>query len=170
MHALRIPSTALSQSQAMQLRVEKAVSAFPEVAYVFSKTGTAEVAADPMPPNASDTFIILKPQDRVARPGLTKEELIKRRSQAAVEDLPGNVYEFSQPIQMRFNELLAGTRGDLAIKVFGEEFEPMLPVANQIAAILRGINGRRGRQGRAGDRPAVPGDQDRQGRDRATWA
>ena len=140
MHALRIPSTALSQSQGMQLHVEKAVSAFPEVAYVFSKTGTAEVASDPMPPNASDTFIILKPQEEWPDPALPKEELIGR-IQEAVEKLAGNNYEFTQPIQMRFNELLAGTRGDLAVKVFGEEFDLMLPVANQIATVLRGTPG-----------------------------
>lgn len=140
MHALRIPSTALSQSQGMQLHVEKAVSAFPEVAYVFSKTGTAEVASDPMPPNASDTFIILKPQEEWPDPALPKEELIDR-IQEAVEKLAGNNYEFTQPIQMRFNELLAGTRGDLAVKVFGEEFDQMLPVANQIATVLRGTPG-----------------------------
>src|SRR6476646_4714901 len=110
MQALCIPSTALSKSQEMQIRVETTVSAFPQVAYVFSKTGTAEIAADPMPPNASDTFIILKPQTEWPDSSLPKEELIKR-IQVAVEDLPGNVYEFSQPIQLRFNELLAGTRG-----------------------------------------------------------
>ena len=140
MHAIRIPSTALGQSQGMQLQIEKTVSSFPEVAYVFSKTGTAEIAADPMPPNVSDTFIILKPQEEWPDRSLTKDELIKR-VQEAVQKLPGNNFEFTQPIQMRFNELLAGTRGDLAVKVFGEEFETMLPAANQIATILRGIDG-----------------------------
>jgi heavy metal efflux system protein len=140
MHALRIPSTSLTQSQAMQLRVEQAVSRFPEVAVVFSKTGTAEVAADPMPVNVSDTFIILAPRDRWPDPALPKEALV-RRIEAAVKQLPGNNYEFTQPIQMRFNELLAGTRGDLAVKVFGEEFAPMLAVANQLAGILRGVAG-----------------------------
>ncbi|PDT73889.1 CusA/CzcA family heavy metal efflux RND transporter [Bradyrhizobium sp. C9] len=140
MHALRIPSTALSQSQAMQLSVEKAVSRFPQVSFVFSKTGTAEVASDPMPPNASDTFIILKPRAEWPDPSLTKEQLIEDISKA-VGRLPGNVYEFTQPIQMRFNELLAGVRGDIAVKVFGDEFEPMQKAANQIAAALRGVRG-----------------------------
>ncbi|SDB71621.1 efflux RND transporter permease subunit [Belnapia rosea] len=140
MHALRIPSTALTQSQAMQLRVEETVSRFAEVAVVFSKTGTAEVAADPMPVNVSDAFIILKPRDQWPDPGLSKEELVSRIEEA-VKRLPGNNYEFTQPIQMRFNELLAGTRGDLAVKVFGEEFGPMLAAANQIANVLRGIRG-----------------------------
>ena len=140
MNALRIPSTALSQSQAMQLMIEKAIRGFPQVALVFSKTGTAEMATDPMPPNASDTFIMLKPRDEWPDPGLTKDEL-QRQIEEAVRGLAGNMCEFSQPIQMRFNELIAGGRGDIAIKVFGEEFEPMLRVANHIASILRGTKG-----------------------------
>jgi heavy metal efflux system protein len=130
----------LSQSQAMQFEVEKAVSRFPQVAFVYSKTGTAEVASDPMPPNASDTFIILKPQDQWPNPRLGKDALIEELEHA-VKRLPGNVYEFTQPIQMRFNELLAGVRGDIAVKVFGEEFEPMLRAASIIARILRSTEG-----------------------------
>jgi heavy metal efflux system protein len=140
MHALRIPSTSLAQSQAMQMDVEKAVSALPEVAYVFSKTGTAEIASDPMPPNAADTFIILKPQQQWPDPELTKDALLEQ-VEAAVRELPGNNYEFTQPIQMRFNELLAGVRGDVAVKVFGDDFEPLLRAANQISDILRATKG-----------------------------
>ena len=140
MHAIRIPSTSLSQSQQMQLRLEQVVSRFPEVAFVYSKTGTAEAASDPMPPNVSDTFIILKPSDQWPDPDLGKDELIKK-IQSAIEKQPGNNLVFSQPIQMRFNELLAGARGDLAVKIFGEEFEPMLRAANQVAGILRSTSG-----------------------------
>ncbi|CAM2731477.1 MULTISPECIES: efflux RND transporter permease subunit [Methylobacterium] len=140
LNASRIPSTSLTQSQAMQLKVEEVVAGFPQVATVFSKTGTAEIASDPMPPSASDTFVILKPQAEWPDPTLTKAAL-QAQIEAALGDLAGNVYEFSQPIQLRFNELLAGTRGDLAVKVFGDAFEPMLKTANQIAAILRGIDG-----------------------------
>jgi cobalt-zinc-cadmium resistance protein CzcA len=140
MHAIRIPSTSLSQSQSMQLGLEKAVSRFPQVAFVYSKTGTAEVASDPMPPNVSDTFIILKPSDQWPDPDLGKDELIKR-IRSAIEKQPGNNLVFSQPIEMRFNELLAGARGDLAVKVFGDEFEPMLQTANQVASVLRSTNG-----------------------------
>ena len=136
MNALRIPSTSLSQSVAMQLRIEAVVSRFPQVSYVFSKTGTAEIASDPMPPNSSDTFIILKPQDQWPDPALTKAEL-REQIEKAVSELAGNVLEFSQPIQLRFNELLAGTRGDLAVKVFGDEFEPMHKAAESIADVLR---------------------------------
>jgi cobalt-zinc-cadmium resistance protein CzcA len=139
-HALRIPSAGLAQSQAMQLKVEKAVSALPQVDFVFSKTGTAEVASDPMPPNASDTFVMLKPQDQWPNPILSKEALL-REIEEAVGELPGNSYEFTQPIQMRFNELLAGTRGDLAVKIFGDNFDALIRSANQVAAILRATKG-----------------------------
>ncbi len=140
MHAIRIPSAGLTQSQAMQLAVERTVSRFPQVAFVFSKTGTADLAGDPMPPNASDTFIILKPREAWPDPSMTKDALIEEISKA-VNLLPGNAYEFTQPIQMRFNELLAGVRGDIAVKIFGDEFEPMLRAANDVAASLRGVRG-----------------------------
>ena len=140
MQALRIPSTSLGQSQAMQSAVERRVSSFKEVAFIYSKTGTAEVASDPMPPSASDTFIILRPRAEWPDPGLPKEELV-RQIEASVEKLPGNALEFTQPIQMRFNELLAGVRGDLAVKVFGDEYGPMLRAAGQISAILNRIEG-----------------------------
>lgn len=140
LHAIRIPSTSLDQSQAMQFDVEKTVSALPEVAYVFSKTGTGESALDPMPPNISDTYVMLKPRDRWPDPAMPKGRLIEQIEEI-VRGLPGNNYEFTQPIQMRFNELLAGVRGDIAVKVFGDEFEPMLRSANQIAAVLRQLDG-----------------------------
>lgn len=140
MHALRIPSTGIKQSSQMQLQVENTVMQFKEVAFVFSKTGTAEMAADPMPPSASDTFIILKPRDQWPDPSLAKSELIER-IEHKVAELPGNNYEFTQPIQMRFNELLSGVRADVAVKVFGDEFPQMLATANEVAQVLRGVAG-----------------------------
>ena len=140
MNTLRIPSTSLSQSQAMQLVVEKTIRKFPQVSVVFSKAGTAELATDPAPPNNVDAIIMLKPREEWPDPKLTKDEL-QRQIKDAVGTLAGNTYEFSQPIQWRFNELIAGVRGDIAVKVFGEEFEPMLKIANQIAALLRSTNG-----------------------------
>lgn len=136
----RIPSTSLSQSQAMQFELERTVSKFPEVAFVFSRAGTPEIAADPMPPNAADAYVILKPQDQWPDPSMAKPELI-RRIETELEKLPGSHVGFSQPIQMRFNELVAGVREDLAIKVFGDEFEPMLGVAGEVASVLRSIKG-----------------------------
>ncbi len=140
MHAMRIPSTSLTQSSRMQLDLERVVSGFPEVAFVFSKTGTAEMAADPMPPNVSDTFIIFKPQEQWPDPEESKPSL-QRRIEEAVEELPGNNYEFTQPIQMRFNELIAGVRGDVAVKVYGDDPERMQRTAQEIAGLLRGIKG-----------------------------
>ena len=140
MQANRIPSASLGQSQAMQLEIENVVRAFPQVAYVFSKTGTAEVATDPMPPNLTDTFIMLKPQEEWPDPHLPKNELITQIGDKLAQ-LPGNAYEFTQPIQLRFNELLAGVRGDIAVKVFGEDYDAMVKAANHIAAILRETRG-----------------------------
>ncbi|MBB6252996.1 efflux RND transporter permease subunit [Nitrospirillum iridis] len=138
--AVRIPSTSLTQSTAMQRAVEEAVGALPEVALVFSKTGTAEMAADPMPPNASDTFIILKPRDQWPDPGLPKAELVAR-IEAALARLPGNAYEFTQPIQMRFNELISGVRSDVAVKLYGDDFDALQATAARIAGVLQGVSG-----------------------------
>lgn len=140
LHAMRIPSTSLTQSQAMQFEVEKAVAAFQEVAFVFSKTGTAEMAADPMPPNVSDTFIIFKPRSEWPNATLPKYQLIQRM-ETAVQNIIGHNYEFTQPIQMRFNELIAGVRSDIAVKVNGDDFDTMNTYANQIAGILRTVPG-----------------------------
>ncbi len=140
LQALRIPSTALTQAQDMQFELERAVARFPEVAFVFSKTGTAEMASDPMPPNATDTFLILRPQDAWPDPHEPKESLIARIEEA-VNRLPGNAYEFTQPIQMRFNELIAGVRGDLAVKVYGDDFAAMQKTAREIARVIEGVEG-----------------------------
>jgi cobalt-zinc-cadmium resistance protein CzcA len=140
MEVKRIPSTSLSQSQIMQLANERMAGRFPQVAFVFSRTGTPDLAADPMPPSASDTYIILKPRERWPDPDLPKEDLISQLD-AEASKLPGNKIGFSQPIQMRFNELIAGVREDLAVKIFGDEFEPMLRAAGQIASILRTVEG-----------------------------
>jgi len=140
MQANRIPSASPSQSQEMQFQVENAVRSFAEVAYVFSKAGTAEVATDPMPPNLADTYIMLKPQTEWPNPALPKAELVEK-IKARVGELPGNAYDFTQPIQLRFNELLAGARGDIAVKIFGEDFKTMLDAANVVAGVMNGVKG-----------------------------
>jgi heavy metal efflux system protein len=137
---MRIPSTSLTQSTEMQLKVEKALLRFPEVALVYSKTGTAEMASDPMPPNISDTFVILKPQEQWPNPSEPKKSLIERM-EAALEKIPGNKYEFTQPIQMRFNELISGVRSDVAVKVYGDKFEEMGKTAQAISRIVEKIPG-----------------------------
>ncbi len=138
--ALRIPSTSLEQSLRMQRQVERVIASFPEVAYVYSKTGTAEVASDPMPPNASDSFIILKPQEEWPDKGESKAELVKRMEEK-LEGLTGNVFEFTQPIQMRFNELIAGVRGDVAIKIYGDDLDALALTAGQVASVLQTVPG-----------------------------
>lgn len=140
MEVKRVPSTALAQSQAMQLLIERQISKLPEVAFVFSRTGTPDLAADPMPPNASDTYIIVKPEDEWPDPFLTKDGLIKK-IEAETAKLPGNKVGFSQPIEMRFNELIAGVREDLAVKVFGDDFAEMQRTAGRIADVVRKIDG-----------------------------
>ncbi len=182
MHAMRIPATSLTQSQLMQKDVERTVATLPEVAFIYSKTGTAELASDPMPPNVSDTFIVLKPKSEW-RSEAELDKLIAEKTteiaklgghdehgheghghgggeeehaelkieghkgkliqliQLTVATVPGNNYEFTQPIQMRFNELIAGVRGDVAIKVYGDDFVKMQATAQQILTVLQGIPG-----------------------------
>ncbi len=138
--AWRPPGTSVDQSQRMQFAVEKTISREPEVRYAFSRTGTSEIASDPMPPNATDTFVMLKPRKEWPDPSLAKEELVER-IQKHVSTIPGNGYELTQPIQMRFNELIAGVRGDIAVKVFGDDFGQMNATANRIADVLRKVRG-----------------------------
>jgi cobalt-zinc-cadmium resistance protein CzcA len=134
--ASRVPGTSIEQSQAMQAQIERALRGMPEIRTVFSRTGTAEVASDPMPPNATDTFVMLKPRKQWPNPGEAKAAVVAR-IEARLAQVPGHAYEITQPIQMRFNELIAGVRSDVAIKVFGEDNGEMAATANRIAAILR---------------------------------
>ncbi|HQS95415.1 MULTISPECIES: CusA/CzcA family heavy metal efflux RND transporter [unclassified Novosphingobium] len=136
----RVPSVSLEQSLAMQRSVEAAVKRLPEVETMFSKTGTAEVATDPMPPNVSDGFVILKPQEEWPDGVKTKADVIARIEKAGASQL-GNLYEVSQPIQLRFNELIAGVRGDVAIKLYGDDLDKMTQSANEMVRILQGIPG-----------------------------
>lgn len=138
--AIRVPSTSLEQAQEMQFRVERTLSAMPEVALVFTRTGTAELASDPMPPNVSDTFVMLHPREQWPNPRLPREELVQRMEQS-LGRLLGNNYEFTQPIQMRFNELIAGVRSDVAVMIYGDDFAVMSAQAERIAGILRGVQG-----------------------------
>lgn len=140
MHALRIPGTSLSQAVQMQTALERRIAQFPEVERVVAKIGTAEVATDPMPPSVADTFIMLKDRKDWPDPRKPRAELLAEL-QAAVAEIPGNNYEFTQPIQMRFNELLSGVRADVAIKVFGDDLDQLLEVGNAVEAVIGGIEG-----------------------------
>jgi len=140
LHALRIPGTSLTQSLQMQGAVEDVVKSFGEVDKVFAKIGTAEVATDPMPPSVADTFVMLKPREQWPDPKRSKADLVAAM-EAAVAKIPGNNYEFTQPIQMRFNELISGVRSDVAVKVYGDDLDVMTEVGEQVEAVLKAIPG-----------------------------
>ncbi|WP_065756187.1 efflux RND transporter permease subunit [Bradyrhizobium paxllaeri] len=140
LHAMRIPGTSLSQAMEMQKTLETAIREFPEVKEVFSKVGTAEVATDPMPPNVADNFVMLKPRDQWPDPKRSKSDLVEALEKRVAE-VPGNNYEFTQPIQMRFNELISGVRSDVGVKVFGDNLDTLLQVAGRVQAVIQKVPG-----------------------------
>ncbi|MEE4885850.1 CusA/CzcA family heavy metal efflux RND transporter [Pseudomonas alliivorans] len=141
LQALRVPGTSLTQSVDMQQRLEKAViEKMPEVERMFARTGTAEIAADPMPPNISDSYVMLKPQSEWPDPDKSRETLIAELQKAAA-GVPGSNYELSQPIQLRFNELVSGVRSDVAVKVFGDDMAVLNQTAAKIAAAMQKVPG-----------------------------
>ncbi len=140
MHALRIPGTSLEQAVRLQKILEKEIRKLPEVDIVFAKAGTAEVATDAVPPSVADNFIILKPRDKWPDPDKPKLQVIAEL-EALVTPIPGNRYEFLQPIQMRFNELISGVRAELAIKVFGDDFDQLIKLGNEIESALKKVPG-----------------------------
>ena len=140
LHALRIPGTSLDQAVQMQATLEARITQFPEVERVFGKLGTAEVATDPMPPSVADTFLMLKPRSKWPDPRKPREQLVAE-IETAVRQLPGNNYEFTQPIQMRMNELISGVRADVAIKVYGDDLDTLVEVGKRIEAVARSVAG-----------------------------
>lgn len=140
MHALRITGTGIEQSVQMQKQLEQALLAQPEIANVFSKIGTADVASDPMPPNVADTFLMLKPREQWPNPALSKEELVKQ-IRHLVNEVPGNNYEFTQPIEMRFNELIAGVRADVALRIYGDDLAILKQFGEKATGLIRNITG-----------------------------
>ena len=140
MHALRIPGTSLSQAVALQKILEEKINQMPEVERVFAKIGTADVATDAVPPSVADNFIILKPRSEWPNPNKPKAQFVEELA-AVVEPIPGNRYEFLQPIQMRFNELLSGVRAELAIKVFGDDFDTLNELGKSINTAIINVEG-----------------------------
>lgn len=138
MHALRIPGTSLSQSIEFQQILESRIKELPEVQRVFAKIGTADVATDAVPPSVADNFIILKPRSEWPNPDKLKSEVVADL-ETLVSDIPGNRYEFLQPIQMRFNELLSGVRAELAIKVFGDDLDLLAEVGRNIEEAISDV-------------------------------
>jgi cobalt-zinc-cadmium resistance protein CzcA len=140
LHALRIPGTSLSQAVEMQTELERTIKQFPEVERIFAKLGTAEIATDPMPPSVADNFVMLKPQSEWPDPTRSKADLVQAMREATAK-VPGNNYEYTQPIQMRFNELLSGVRSDVAVKVFGDDMDTMNASAESISRVLESVPG-----------------------------
>lgn len=140
MHAMRIPGTSLTQSVQMQRQIEQRLLQFPEVAKVFSKIGTPEVASDPMPPSVADTFIMMKPRGQWPDPRKPRARLLAELEEA-VEELPGNNYEFTQPIQMRMNELISGVRADVAVMLYGDDLDTLMEVGRRIEKVAAGVPG-----------------------------
>ncbi len=140
LHALRIPGTSLTQAVGMQTALENRIKEFPEVEKVFAKMGTADVATDPMPPSVADTFIIMKNRNQWPDPDKPRELLVEELN-AAVLQIPGNKYEFTQPIEMRFNELISGVRTDVAVKIFGDDLDLLNQTAEEILAVVESVNG-----------------------------
>lgn len=141
LQALRVPGTSLSQSVEMQSRLEKTlVEKMPEVERVFARTGTAEIASDPMPPNISDAYVMLKPKEQWPDPDKPREQIIADLQRFSAQ-VPGSNYELSQPIQLRFNELISGVRSDVAVKVFGDDMEVLNKTATKIAESMEKVDG-----------------------------
>lgn len=136
----RIPSTSLTQATNMQTQIERALLEFPEVEAAYSKTGTPDMASDPLAPSDSDTFAILKPRGEWPEPTEPKDEL-RQRIEERLAEIPGINYEYSQPIEDRFNEMISGVRSDVAIKVYGDDYADMLPTAERVASVLRALPG-----------------------------
>ncbi|WP_394781942.1 CusA/CzcA family heavy metal efflux RND transporter [Undibacterium sp.] len=144
MQALRIPGTSLSQSLQMQMQIEQGLmKKFPEIARIFARTGTAEIASDPMPPNISDAYIMLKPESEWPAPKKSRAQLLVAIQQQAAS-YAGNSFEFSQPIQLRFNELISGVRSDVAVKIFGDDMDVLNTSAARVAALLARVPGATG--------------------------
>lgn len=140
LHALRVTGTGLEQSVAMQNQLESVIAGFPQVKHVYSKIGTPEIATDPMPPSVADTFIILEPVEQWPDPSLSKAGFLAQLREA-VEAVPGNLYEFTQPIEMRFNELIAGVRADVALRIYGDDLDMLYQLGGQAEQMLAEVTG-----------------------------
>jgi len=138
--SLRIPATSISQSVAMQKEIEKDILTHPEIETTFARIGTAEIATDPMPPGIADGYLMVKPRNEWPNPSKSKLELISE-IEDTLKKHPGNNYEFSQPIELRFNELISGVRSDVAVKIFGDDLETLLEKANEVKETIEKLEG-----------------------------
>lgn len=162
LHALRIPGTSLSQAVEMQRVLDKKLTEIAEVDRVFAKIGTGDVASDPMPPAVADTFLMLKPRKDWPDPGKPKAQLVAE-VQAMAQSVPGNNYELTQPIEMRFNELIAGVRADVAVKIYGDDLDTLVELAQEIEGVVAKLPGARDvRTEQATGLPMIEVEPDRQ--------
>ncbi len=137
--SIRLRSVSAGETIRLVTAAERALLTVPEVATVFSRSGTAEVATDPMPMSLTDAFIMLKPR-REWRRGLTRDELVHEMEEK-LKAVPGQAYSFSQPIQLRFAELVAGVKSDVGVKVFGDDMATLKKTAGEVAALLKDVKG-----------------------------
>nr|MDQ2659197.1 CusA/CzcA family heavy metal efflux RND transporter [Verrucomicrobiota bacterium] len=137
---VRIAGTSVTQSVEMSKILEKHLLTVAEVKEVFTRIGTAEVASDPMPPNTGDCYVMLKPRSEWPDPSASKAAVVEKIT-AAAEEVPGSNYEITQPIQMRFNELISGVRSDVGVKVFGDDMDALLRSAQAVAKVLGTVDG-----------------------------
>lgn len=139
-NAWRLPSVSLSESVASTTAIENVLARFPEVRTVVSRTGSPEVATDVMGIEMSDIFVILKPKKEwtTAR---TKNDLIAKMNDALMNEVPGAGFGYTQPIEMRFNEMIAGARSDIAVKIFGEDLATLQEKGDEVVRVLSGVAG-----------------------------
>jgi cobalt-zinc-cadmium resistance protein CzcA len=140
MEVIRIPGTSLTQSVEMQEMLEKRLLGVPEVRDAFARTGSAEIATDPMPPSGGDGYVMLKPRQQWPDPNKPKERVVSDIREA-MADVPGSVYVISQPIQQRMNETVSGVRSDVGVKIFGDDLDVLVHAAAQVQAILQKVQG-----------------------------
>ena len=140
LHALRIPGTSLTQALSMQTELEARIAEMAEVRHVFSKVGTPDIATDPMPPYVADTYVIMRPRSEWPDPRKPKASLVAEM-EAVAEQVPGSRYEFLQPIQMRFNELIAGVRSEVAVKIYGDDLDTLADLGHRTEDLLQSIAG-----------------------------
>ena len=140
LHALRIPGTSLTQALSMQTELEARIAEMAEVHHVFSKVGTPDIATDPMPPYVADTYVIMRPRSEWPDPRKPKAALVAEM-EAVAEQVPGSRYEFLQPIQMRFNELIAGVRSEVAVKIYGDDLDTLADLGHRTEDLLQSIAG-----------------------------
>jgi len=140
LQAWRLPSVSLEESVRNSSMIEKILKKYPEVITVVSRTGRAEIATDPMGVEISDIYVILKPPSEWES-AKTKSELVEKMSESLEESLPGTMFSYSQPIELRVQELIAGVRSDVAISIYGDDLETLEELGNKVVKVVSKVPG-----------------------------